>query len=161
MLGITQYWIDQDWILQERLVSAEPFSKQSHTSQAIDDTTKRAMAEVGYPTEDVYGSVFHSCSDNGANMVKGWCGFDQGFCGAHTRELAVNTYLASTAVKPTVVKIKAKTAHFHHSRHSAMPTFHMLQKSSGLAENKPQETGNACRWHYTTTLMDFFRANMK
>ena len=110
LLGIVQYHIDKQWELLEKLVSAEPFSKVSHTGEAIDDKTKGAMAEVGFDKDNVYEEVFHTCSDNGANMVKGWSGFDQGFCAAHTSELAIDTFLNSETVKPTVTKVKGLTA---------------------------------------------------
>jgi hypothetical protein len=105
LLGINQYYVGEDWVLEERLLSAEPF-QGSHTGEAIDEKTLEAMKAAGTQGEDLHSEIFHCVSDNGANIVKGWKGFDGGFCAAHTPELAVNNFLGDEAVKPTVKKIK-------------------------------------------------------
>ena len=96
--------------MEERLLSAEPF-EGSHTGDAIETKSVAAIKAAGIGADlkeedDIYTEIFHCVSDNGANIVKGWSGFDGGFCAAHTAELAVNTFLDDDAVKPTVKKIK-------------------------------------------------------
>ena len=110
LLGINEYFISAEWVLEERLLSAEPF-EGSHTGDAIEAKSVAAIKAAGIGADlkeedDIYTEIFHCVSDNGANIVKGWSGFDGGFCAAHTAELAVNTFLDDDAVKPTVKKIK-------------------------------------------------------
>ena len=90
----------------------------------------------------------------------------------------IQNYFAC-ALMPMIACHVGKTAHFHHSRHVAMPTLHTLQKECNLKPMKPQETGNGCRWHvfqcncflpksellqcrhFTTDLMEFYRENQQ
>ena len=48
-----------------------------------------------------------------------------------------------------------KTAHFHHSRHVAMPILHQLQEDCNLKPVNPQETGNSCRWYAPCVRVQF------
>lgn len=71
LLGITQYHINASWKIEELLVAAEPFSRESHTGEAINAKTVACLVDMNYP-EDIYSGVFKKTSDNGSNIVKGW-----------------------------------------------------------------------------------------
>jgi hypothetical protein len=165
LLGITEYFINREWEFCELLVSAEPFSKERHTGDKIDEKSVAALAEAGIPIKDGtdidYGAVWLALSDNGSNMKKGWRGFDQGFCAAHGTEREVLKLYTRAGVKELIAKPKGISTHFHHSPHTAIPQLHKEQRSAELRESRPPNTGNSIRWHFTHDQLEWFRDNQK
>ena len=47
ILGITVYFINDDWVMVERLVDAVPFGTVAHTGVNIERQTKMSLAAVG------------------------------------------------------------------------------------------------------------------
>ncbi|KAK3245608.1 hypothetical protein CYMTET_44832 [Cymbomonas tetramitiformis] len=83
IFGVLVYYIDVEFNLKERLVSAIPFSAVRHTGYELEIATKVACAKIGIGEFDenekvdtVVGSVHCTVSDNASNIVNGWNCFD-------------------------------------------------------------------------------------
>ena len=50
LLGVNEYFISAEWVLEERLLSAEPF-EGNHTGEAIDEKTLGAIKDAGIGTD--------------------------------------------------------------------------------------------------------------
>jgi hypothetical protein len=158
LLGLTQYHIDEEWVMVEYAVDAAPIGKVSHTGTMLCETTRISLLQAGYPQENPLDWPFLAISDNGANMACGWDCFAQAFCTAHTGELSANRYLEHPRIAEVVKKLKGQTKHFSQSPMST-GLLKAEQKAASLPEKKPPSTGNAIRWHFTLDQMVFFRTN--
>ncbi|KAK3256532.1 hypothetical protein CYMTET_34337 [Cymbomonas tetramitiformis] len=127
IFGVLTYWIDVEFTLFERLVSAIPFSAVRHTASEIQSATKKACSDmhIGLYREDlalgdgvdtVDESVHCTISDNASNIISGWdCFFDGYECCNHTLALIVKAFLEHPDIQGVFKKLRGMTTHFNHS----------------------------------------------
>lgn len=160
LLGITQYHINNNWEIEELLVAAEPFSRESHTGDAITEKTHLCLQRMNYPA-DIYSGVFKKTSDNGSNVVKGWKGFTGGECVDHTAQLSLGAFIEHEGIAQTVKKMKGMTTHFHQSTGvDGLAGLTKCQKELGLPIRHPVQ-GCATRWSSWGEMMEFYRLEQR
>lgn len=160
LLGMTQYHINSNWEIEELLLAADPFSRESHTGDAITSHTAACLKEMGYP-DDIYSGVFKKTSDNGSNIAKGWKGFDGGFCVDHTCQLSLGVFIEHPEISPTVKKEKGMTTHFHQSTGvDGLGGLTKCQQELKLPKRHPVQ-GCATRWSSWGEMLEFYRLEQR
>jgi hypothetical protein len=151
LLAIMGYWIDTDFVYQEKLLVCEPFSDVAHTGDEIERTTKEKLAKLGIGSYDpengvdtVMTCVYGSTSDEGSNMKKAWNGLEGGPCVNHQGNNCLATAMEEEDLAHVIKKVKGICAHFHRST-KGLKHFQKLQKGCELPELAPP-AGAKTRW---------------
>lgn len=159
LLGICEYYMTDNWEIEELVVAAKPFSER-HTAEAIERKTSEACVQAGL-SADVHSSVFFPISDNGANMVAGWASFGRGPCAVHTGQLSVMVFLNHSEIKPTRDKEHGITTHFSRSTGvDGLGALQRCQRECSLPEHAPVKD-NDTRWSSGHDQMDWFRVQQR
>jgi hypothetical protein len=161
-MGICMYSISSSWVINEWIVAATPFGATRHTGDTIDDITVAALKQQGIKWREngsVYEAVHGKVSDNASNMVKGWKGFDGGFCADHTIELSINNFTGADGIKETFSRAKGIVAYFHRST-AGIQDLAGIQASLQLPVKKPVQDV-ATRWFSSFSMAEWFRVQQE
>jgi hypothetical protein len=161
IMGICMYGISSSWVINEWIVAATPFGATRHTGDTIDDITVAALKQQGIKWRE-NGSdeaVHEKVSDNASNMVKGWKGFDGGFCADHTIELSINNFTGADGIKETFSRAKGIVAYFHRST-AGIQDLAGIQASLQLPVKKPVQHV-ATRCFSSFSMAEWFRVQQE
>jgi len=160
LLGLCEYYMSDEWTINELVLAASPFSKERHTGEAIDTKTRDSCISAGL-SHDVFSSVFFPVSDNASNMKNGWASFGRGPCCVHTGQLSVHVYLNHAAIKPTRDKEHGIVAHWSHATGvDGLGALHKCQKECNLPEHHPVKDVET-RWSSGHDQMEWFRVGQR
>ena len=160
LLGLCEYYMSEEWTIQQLVLAAAPFAEVRHTGEAIDLKTRKSCVEAGL-SHDVFSSVFFPVSDNASNMKNGWASFGRGPCCVHTVQLSVKVYLNDSSIKPMRDKEHGIVAHFSHATGvDGLGAFHRCQRECHLPEHEFVKD-NDTRWSSGHDQMEFFRVQQR
>ncbi|KAK3238985.1 hypothetical protein CYMTET_51054 [Cymbomonas tetramitiformis] len=171
IFGILVYWLDIDFVLHEKLVSAIPFSDVRHNGLEISKATKIACAKMGigrYEVGDdevvkvdtVASKVHCTASDSASNIVSGWGEWDGHECNCHLLALCVLAFLKSEGVHKCFKKLRGMTGHFHHSV-IGVKLLHDCQARNSLnPTSPPQDNDTRSGWGGAFKQCDWFNVNL-
>ena len=117
LLAIVGYWIDKDFIMNEKLLVCHPFSSVDHTGDNIRRITLQGLVDIGVAdnVNEVADHV-HGCTpDEGANMLKAWAIFEGAGCVCHRANNCLHESLREEDATSLIRKVKGICSHFHRS----------------------------------------------
>ena len=160
LLGLCEYYMSDEWSIEQLVLAAKPFNKVRHTGEAICEATRASCVEAGL-SHDVFSSVFFPVSDNASNMISGWSGFGRGPCCVHTGQLSVHVFLDHPRIKPTRTKERGIATHFSFCTGvDGLGALTKCQRECNLPEHHPVKD-NDTRWSSGHDQMEFFRVQQR
>lgn len=117
ILVVMGYWIDCNFIMNEKLLVCQPFSASEHTGDNIRRVTLQGLVDMGIAnnTNEVADHV-HGCTpDEGSNMLKAWKIFEGAGCVCHRANNCLQDALKEDGISFLIGKVKGICAHFHRS----------------------------------------------
>ena len=153
--------VEVAWVMVEKLSGAVPCSEDRHTGDFIGEISDEAWGSCGIvkPIEQLFARI----SDNGANMLKGWCEGFQSPCADHTMELSVKVYTEHREIAPTIEKGRGLVGYFNKSLVGNSETdvgLHSCQVVAGLSERSLVQDVKT-RWRSTHDMCESLRANQE
>ena len=157
ILAILVYYIDDEFILHEKLAWAVPYSEIEHTGVEIEKSVKKVLSEVlgigEYRPEDnidTVGQEIHaSTADEGSNVVKALKSFEGAGCADHKLQNAMETASRGDVITTLTKKCRGIVAHFRRSNKG----FKKL-KAIEPGITRPNGGGNI-RWGYTIDVYEW------
>jgi hypothetical protein len=122
LYGVLVYFITSDFVMQEKLILAKPFSDVAHVWQEIEKATKQCLAGYGIGQYDpaskldsVGDEVHGSTTDEGSNIKKAFKDFEGAPCTCHQLQNALKHSMKGDFMQTLERKVRGIVAHFRRS----------------------------------------------
>ena len=111
------YWIDSNFVMNEKLLICHPFSAFDHTGDNIRRITLQGLVDAGVADNmnDVADHVYGCTPDEGSNMLKAWKIFEGAGCVCHRANNCLQDALKDGDIFMVIRKVKGNCSHFHRS----------------------------------------------
>ena len=117
LLCIMGYWIDANFVMNEKVLICQPFSNCNHTGEHIQKATLQGLVDMGISDQpNTVWEHVHGCTpDEGANMLKAWAIFEGTACVCHRANNCLNAAMKDDGIAHVIKAVKGLCAHFHRS----------------------------------------------